>query len=81
MNEFSKLHYAKENFFGGVVLNRQSNIVPPPTTTTKSAILKLLYKGYIQIPTRGQPGLHISSLHIPHGLWTPHGKVYTLTYY
>lgn len=36
------------------------------------------WKKYIQIHTRGLLGLHLSSLSIPHGLWTPQGNTYTL---
>lgn len=48
---------------------RPSIIVQP--LAKKTVICSQRYK---LIDSRGLPDLHLSSLRIPHGLWTPHGE-------
>lgn len=62
-------------FFFEVVLNQEN--LDNQTQYHPQQIfcnLKSLYERYKQIHTRGSLGLHLSSIHIPHDLWTLHAE-------
>ena len=68
---FPSLIMQRRYLFLGVVQSRElrlSNIIPPPTSIYwfKVVIQKVQTNTY----WRGTHGCHLSSLHIPHGLWT-----------
>ena len=54
--------------------NKRTQKIKNITARNQKNQFEVIIQRYEQVHTRGLLELHLSSLHIPHGLWTPHGK-------